>query len=87
MAGRKKILRWAALGAAAVLVVLLILNIFSSHGAYQFRSTSVCTAEVAKVISNEKCIFTASIAVAYASVKVYDIPIREWLTERFIRKN
>ena len=54
MAGRKKILRWAALGAAAVLVVLLILNIFSSHGAYQFRSTSVCTAEVAKVISNEK---------------------------------
>ena len=30
-------------------------------------------------------IFTASIAVAYASVKVYDIPIREWLTERFIR--
>ena len=31
-------------------------------------------------------IFIASIAVAYASVKVYDIPIREWLTEKFIRR-
>ncbi len=30
-------------------------------------------------------IFLASIAVAYASVKVYDIPVREWLSEKFIR--
>lgn len=30
-------------------------------------------------------IFIASIAVAYASVKVYDIPVREWLSDRFIR--
>lgn len=30
-------------------------------------------------------IFLASIAVAYASVKVYDIPVREWLTAKFLR--
>ena len=30
-------------------------------------------------------IFIASIAVAYASVKVYDIPVREWLYDKFIR--
>lgn len=30
-------------------------------------------------------IFIASIAVAYASVKVYDIPVHEWLSDRFIR--
>lgn len=30
------------------------------------------------------CIFIASIAVAYASVKVYDIPVRKWLSEKFI---
>lgn len=29
-------------------------------------------------------IFIASIAVAYASVKVYDIPVREWLSEKFL---
>ena len=29
-------------------------------------------------------IFIASIAVAYASVKVYDLPIRAWLSEKFI---
>lgn len=29
-------------------------------------------------------IFLASIAVAYASVKVYDLPIRAWLSEKFI---
>lgn len=29
-------------------------------------------------------IFIASIAVAYASVKVYDIPVREWLSRKFI---
>ncbi len=29
-------------------------------------------------------IFIASIAVAYASVKVYDLPIRAWLSDRFI---
>lgn len=28
-------------------------------------------------------IFIASIAIAYASVKVYDIPIRAWLTQKF----
>lgn len=32
-------------------------------------------------------IFTASVAVAYASVKVYDIPIREWLSEKFLRSS
>lgn len=31
-------------------------------------------------------IFVASIAIAYASVKVYDIPIRDWLAMRFINK-
>ena len=31
-------------------------------------------------------IFIASIAVAYASVKVYDLPIRAWLSERFLAK-
>lgn len=31
-------------------------------------------------------IFTASIAVAYASVKVYDIPVRAWLAEKFLSK-
>ena len=30
-------------------------------------------------------IFVASIAVAYASVKVYDLPVRAWLTEKFIQ--
>ncbi len=29
-------------------------------------------------------IFIASIAVAYASVKVYDVPVREWLSKRYI---
>lgn len=32
-------------------------------------------------------IFVASIAVAYASVKVYDIPVREWLSDKFLRRN
>ena len=32
-------------------------------------------------------IFLASIAIAYASVKVYDIPVREWLTEKFMHKH
>lgn len=31
-------------------------------------------------------IFIASIAIAYASVKVYDIPIRKWLSEKFIHQ-
>lgn len=31
-------------------------------------------------------IFIASVAVAYASVKVYDIPVRQWLTEKFLYK-
>ena len=31
-------------------------------------------------------IFVASVAVAYASVKVYDIPVREWLSRKFILK-
>lgn len=29
-------------------------------------------------------IFIASITVAYASVKVYDIPVRQWLSEKFL---
>lgn len=32
-------------------------------------------------------LFIASIAVAYASVKVYDIPVRAWLSERFLYKS
>ena len=31
-------------------------------------------------------IFIASIAVAYACVKVYDLPVRAWLSERFIHR-
>lgn len=31
-------------------------------------------------------IFIASIAVAYASVKVYDMPVRTWLSEKLLRK-
>lgn len=31
-------------------------------------------------------IFIASIAIAYASVKVYDIPVRTWLAEKFLSK-
>ncbi len=31
-------------------------------------------------------IFMASIAVAYAAVKVYDIPMRTWLNEKFIKR-
>ena len=31
-------------------------------------------------------IFIASIAVAYASVKVYDLPIRAWLSAKFLAK-
>ncbi|MBD5337310.1 MAG: acyltransferase [Bacteroides sp.] len=31
-------------------------------------------------------IFIASVAIAYASVKVYDIPIREWLSRKFLRR-
>ncbi len=31
-------------------------------------------------------IFIAAIAVAYASVKLYDIPVRSWLSGKFIRK-
>ena len=30
-------------------------------------------------------IFIASVAIAYASVKVYDIPVRAWLSEKFLR--
>ena len=29
-------------------------------------------------------IFIASIAIAYASVKVYDIPVRKWLSPKFL---
>ena len=29
-------------------------------------------------------IFIAAVAVAYASVKVYDIPVRAWLSEKFL---
>ena len=29
-------------------------------------------------------IFIASIAIAYASVKVYDIPVRKWLSQKFL---
>lgn len=32
-------------------------------------------------------IFIASVAIAYASVKVYDIPVRAWLTEKFIKRH
>lgn len=32
-------------------------------------------------------IFIASLAIAYASVKVYDIPVREWLTRKILHKN
>ena len=32
-------------------------------------------------------LFIASIAVAYASVKVYEIPVRAWLSERFLYKS
>lgn len=32
-------------------------------------------------------IFIASIAVAYASVKIYDIPVRAWLSEQFLYKS
>ncbi len=31
-------------------------------------------------------IFVASIAVAYASVKVWDLPIRAWLSARFLHR-
>lgn len=31
-------------------------------------------------------IFIASVAIAYASVKVYDIPVREWLSRKFLRR-
>lgn len=31
-------------------------------------------------------IFIAAVAVAYASVKVYDLPIREWLSAKFLAK-
>lgn len=31
-------------------------------------------------------IFLASVAVAYASLKVYDLPVRRWLSERFIHR-
>ena len=29
-------------------------------------------------------IFIASVAIAYASVKVYDIPVRAWLSGKFL---
>ncbi|MDE6041224.1 MAG: acyltransferase [Muribaculaceae bacterium] len=32
-------------------------------------------------------IFIASIAIAYASVNVYDIPVREWLSKKFLHTN
>ena len=32
-------------------------------------------------------IFIASVAVAYASVKVYDLPVRAWLSEKFLHNN
>lgn len=32
-------------------------------------------------------IFIASVAVAYASVKVYDLPVRAWLSEKFLHHN
>lgn len=31
-------------------------------------------------------IFIAAVAVAYASVKVYDLPVRAWLSERFLHR-
>jgi len=31
-------------------------------------------------------IFMASVAIAYASVKVYDILLKQWLSDRFLHK-
>lgn len=31
-------------------------------------------------------IFIASIAVAYASLKAYDMPVREWLKEHWLKR-
>lgn len=56
MAVRKKLLRWAALGIAAVLAAVLLINIFSNHSAYRFRPFSASAAEVAEVLPNEKAV-------------------------------
>ena len=32
-------------------------------------------------------ILIVSIAIAYACLKVYDEPVRQWLTNRFLRRN
>ena len=32
-------------------------------------------------------ILIVSIAIAYACLKVYDEPVRQWLTDRFLRRN
>ena len=31
-------------------------------------------------------IFIASIAIAYACLKLYDLPVRKWLTEKFTKR-
>lgn len=31
-------------------------------------------------------LFFVSIAVAYASLKLYDMPVRKWLTEKWLKR-
>jgi len=31
-------------------------------------------------------VFVASIAIAYACLKLYDLPARKWLAEKFLRR-
>lgn len=32
------------------------------------------------------CVFIVSVGVAYASLRLYDVPVRRWLTEKWLKR-
>lgn len=44
-------------------------------------------ASTGTVVMLAASLFFVSIAVAYASLKLYDIPVRQWLTEKWLKQN
>ncbi len=44
-------------------------------------------APLAKVVSLSSLLFIVSLAVAYACLRLYDVPVRRWLGERWLKEN
>ena len=65
-------------GVAAVLVVLFhLLETYSGGQAHQIINHGYLAVDF---------LFLLSIGIAYACLKLYDIPVRKWLTEKWLKK-